>query len=124
MLNLRVIRVRCITVGRSTISAVAQCFWEHGEAGLIDQREANGKRKLDEAYLAKLHEVVAASVHDFGWRRPNWTREMLAETMTWEPGVRVDVSTMSTALRIISARLGRPQGNRTFKRLETLVKCL
>ena len=98
-----------LSVGRSTVYAVAKCFREHGEAGLIDQREANGKRKLDEAYLAKLHEVVAASAHDFGWRRPTWTREMLAETMTWETGVRVHVSTMSTALRMISARLGRPQ---------------
>ncbi|HIK90597.1 MAG TPA: IS630 family transposase [Planctomycetes bacterium] len=101
--------VCALQVGRSTVYDVAKRFRECGEVGLIDRREENGERKLDEAYLAKLHEVVAASAQDYGWRRPTWTRELLAETMAWETGVRIHVSTMSTALKMISARQGRPK---------------
>jgi transposase len=101
--------VCALQVGRSTVYDVAKRFRECGEVGLIDRREENGERKLDETYLAKLHEVVAASAQDYGWRRPTWTRELLAETMAWETGVRIHVSTMSTALKMISARQGRPK---------------
>jgi transposase len=62
--------VCALHVGRSTVYDVAKRFREHGEVGLIDRREENGERKLDESYLAKLHEVVAASPQDYGWRRP------------------------------------------------------
>lgn len=96
-------------VGRATVYRVAKRFREDGEAGLVDRREENGKRKLDEAYLAKLNEVVANAPHDYGWRRPTWTRELLVETMSWETGTRIHVSTMSTALSIIAARRGTPK---------------
>ena len=101
--------VSALQVGRSTVYDVAKRFRECGEVGLIDGREENGNRKLDEEYLAKLYELVAASAQDYGWRRPTWTRELLAETMWWETGVRSHVSTMSTALKMISARQGRPK---------------
>jgi len=101
--------VCALHVGRSTVYDVAKRFREHGEVGLIDRREENGERKLDESYLAKLHEVVAASPQDYGWRRPTWTRELLAETMAWETGITIHASTMSTALKMISARQGRPK---------------
>lgn len=101
--------VSALRVGRSTVYDVAKRFREHGEVGLIDRREENGKRKLNEEYVAKLYEVVAASAQDYGWRRPTWTRELLTETMWWETGVRIHVSTMSTALKMISARQGRPK---------------
>lgn len=101
--------VSTLQIGRSTVYDVAKRFREHGIVGLIDRREENGKRKLDEEYLTKLYEVVAASAQDYGWRRPTWTRELLAETMWWETGVKIHVSTMSTALKMISARQGRPK---------------
>lgn len=101
--------VGVLHVGRSTVYDVAKRFRECGEAGLIDRREENGERKLDEAFLAKLYEVVAGHPQDYGWRRPTWTRELLAETMAWETGVRIHAATMSTALRKISARQGRPK---------------
>jgi len=105
-----VAKVVCtLLVGRSTVYEVAKRFCERGEVGLIDRREENGERKLDDAYLSKLYEVVAASPQDYGWRRPTWTRELLAETMAWETEVRIHASTMSTALKMISARLGRPK---------------
>ena len=101
--------VSILEVGRSTVYDVAKRFREHGETGLIDRREENGERKLDEKYVATLYDIVAGSAQDYGWRRPTWTREMLVETMVRKTGVRIHVSTMSTALKMISARQGRPK---------------
>lgn len=98
-----------LQVGRSTVYDVAGRFRESGEAGLVDRREENGQCKLDECYLATLHVVVASSAQDYGWRRPTWTREMLVETLVRETGVRIHVSTMSVALRLIGARRSCPK---------------
>ena len=98
-----------LQVGRSTVYDVARRFRESGEAGLVDRREDNGQRKLDERYLATLHGVVASSAHDYGWRRPTWTREMLVATLARQTGVRIHVSTMSVALQRIGARRGCPK---------------
>lgn len=101
--------VAALQVGRSTVYAVAKRLREHGEAGLIDRREENGERKLDECYLATLYDMVASSPKEFGWRRPTWTREMLVDTLVRKTGVRIHVSTMSTALHVVGARRGRPK---------------
>src|SRR5436309_1096912 len=98
-----------LSVGRSTVYAVAQRFRTAGEAGLVDRREENGPRKLDERYLATLYEVARSDPTDHGWRRPTWTREMLRETLRRQTGVRVHVATLSVALRRIGARRGRPK---------------
>ena len=94
-----------LQVGRSTVYKVAKRFREHGEAGLVDRREENGRRKMDDDYLTQLHEIVAGSAQDYGWRRPTWTREMLTTTMTQLTRVRIHVSTMSRALKQIRAWL-------------------
>lgn len=101
--------VKAIQVGRSTVYDVARRFRERGEAGLIDGREENGDRKLDERYLATLYEVVQSSPQDHGWRRPTWTRELLVQTLRQETGVTINVATMSIALNMIGARRGRPK---------------
>lgn len=98
-----------LQVGRSTVYKVAKRFREHGEVGLVDRREENGRRKLDDDYLTQLNKIVAGSAQDHGWRRPTWTRETLTKTMTQLTKVRIHVSTMSRALRQIGARLGRPK---------------
>ena len=98
-----------LKVGRSTVYAVAQRFRTAGEAGLVDRREENGPRKLDERYLATLYEVVRSDPTDHGWRRPTWTRALLREVLRRKTGVRIHVATLSVALRRIGARRGRPK---------------
>src|ERR1700751_1351495 len=98
-----------LSVGRSTVYAVAQRFRTAGEAGLVDRREENGPRKLDERYLATLYEVVRSDPTDYGWQRPTWTRELLLETVRRQTGVRIHVATMSVALHRLDARRGRPK---------------
>jgi transposase len=100
---------KSLGISRSTVYRVAERYREFGEPGLIDRREENGDDKLDEYYLSTLWEVVESSPLDHGWKRPTWTREMLVETMRKKTGVRVHVSTMSRALKLIGARRGRPK---------------
>ena len=98
-----------LSVGRSTVYHVAQRFREAGEAGLVDRREENGNRKLDERYLATLYETVRSSPENHGWLRPTWTREMLVETLRQKTATRIHVARMSVALKLIGARRGRPK---------------
>src|SRR5262249_44509977 len=44
---------------------------------------------------------------DYGWRRPTWTRELLAETLVRRTGGRGHPATLSRALARIKARRGR-----------------
>jgi len=93
----------------SWIHRVLRRFVELGVAGLLDRREDNGQRKLDERYLAILHDVVAGSPQDHGYRRPTWTRELLVRVMTQLTGIEVHPATMSRALQANRSRLGRPR---------------
>jgi transposase len=96
-------------VARSTVYRVAGRFREAGESGLYDRRRDNGHRKLTEKYLKALHDTVAGSPQDHGWRRPTWTRELLVMTMFTKTRVKIHVATMSIALRCLGARRGRPK---------------
>ena len=100
---------RALQVRRSTVYRVASRFQDEGVEGLSDHREMNGATKLDDEYLSTLWEVVQACPLDYGWGRPTWTREMLVETMAEKTGIRLHVSTMSTALAKIGARRGCPK---------------
>lgn len=100
---------RALAVSRRTVGRVRERFLQHGEAGLIDRREENGSRKLDEFYLKTLSDVVASSPQAYGWLRPTWTREMLVVTLKKLTGVAVHVATMSLALKRIGARRGSPK---------------
>ncbi len=93
----------------SWVSRVIQRFGCHGEWALMDQREDNGDRKLDEWYLGQLHDVVSRRPTDYGERRPTWTRELLVRVMARLTGIRIHVTTMSRALKQIGARRGRPR---------------
>ncbi|HEX5244048.1 MAG TPA: IS630 family transposase, partial [Tepidisphaeraceae bacterium] len=93
----------------SWVGRVIRRFRDHGVAGLQDRREDNGDIKLDEHYLARLHEVVGKQPTDYGYPRPTWTQELLVEVMVQETGVRVHPGTMSRALKMIGARLGQPK---------------
>jgi transposase len=98
-----------VQVSRSSVYRIAGRFREAGEAGLIDRREENGERKLDEQYLQTLYEIVASSPEQYGWPRPTWTRELLVHTLRALTGIRIHVTTMSRALGVLGARRDRPK---------------
>ena len=98
-----------LNVSRSTVYRVAERYRESGESGLIDRREDNGSRKLNDDYLGQLLVLVAGTPQDYGWNRPTWTRELLMLTMARLTGIAIHVTTMSRALAMIRCRLGRPK---------------
>jgi len=100
---------RSLKVGRHTVYRVEHRFQADGDVGLFDRRGGNGQRKLTEEYLTQLREVVAGDPLQYGWMRPTWTRELLIKTLRRLTGVKIGLSTMSRALRLIGARRGRPK---------------
>jgi transposase len=93
----------------SWVQRVLRRFREHGIASLYDGREDNGQLKIDEWYLSVLYETVDQSPQDYHYLRPTWTQELLAKVMQYRTGVKVHRATMSRALALIGARLGRPR---------------
>lgn len=93
----------------SWVDRVLGRFRIEGIAGLVDHREDNGQVKLDEPFLSQLYEIVDGSPQDHGYPRPTWTQELLCLVMEDQTGVKVHRATMSRALRLIRARLGRPK---------------
>jgi len=100
---------KVLHVARSTVYRVASRFREFGESGLVDRREDNGRRKVDDDYLGSLWEVVRSHADEHGWPRPTWTREMLIRTLQKLTGVMIGLATMSRALATIGARRGKPK---------------
>ncbi len=101
--------VRGVGCSASWVDRVVRRFRDNGVAGLHDRREDNGQVKLDESFLADLHGVVDTQPTDHGFPRPTWTQELLVEVMAARTGTRVHAGTMSRALKLIGARLGRPK---------------
>ncbi len=93
----------------SWVSRVIGRFRQFGPASLHDGRGDNGAVKIDEPYLSKLYDLVDQSPQEHGCPRPTWTQELLARVMRRQTGVKVHRSTMSRALALIGARLGRPR---------------
>lgn len=100
---------KVLHVARSTVYRVAARFREFGEAGLVDRREDNGRRKVGEEYLSELWKTVRSHADEHGWPRPTWTREMLVQTLYKLTRVKIALSTMSRALATIDARRGKPK---------------
>jgi transposase len=72
---------RAVGCSLSWVGRVIRRFGDHGVAGLYDRREDNGQSKLDESYLATLYEIVDRQPDDFGYPRPTWTQELLANIL-------------------------------------------
>ena len=96
-------------VSPPTVMRAVRRYREEGEAGLVDRRADNGRRKLDDDYLASLLGLLGDRASDHGWSRPTWTRELLALTLALRTGTDVSPPTMSRALKAIGARRGRPR---------------
>jgi transposase len=93
----------------SWVNRVIAGFRQFGPASLHDARADNGTLKIDERYLSMLYDLVDQSPQDHGYPRPTWTQELLARVMRQQTGVKVHRATMSRALALIGARLGRPR---------------
>ena len=98
-----------LELARSTVVGAAARFVEHGEAGLYDRRQHNGRRKTDFAFDQCVKRLLHRTPEHFGWNRPTWTREVLCLQMKREGRLGVAVCTMGRVLARIGARLGTPK---------------
>lgn len=93
----------------STATRVARRFQELGEAALLDGRNESRASKVTDDHAALLADLLEGSPETFGWRRPTWTRELLAATMEAATGETFSLTTVSRLLRKLGARKGRPR---------------
>ena len=54
-----------LKVHNTTVYRVLQRFQQYGEAGLYDGRADNGRDKLDEDYLSRLHTIVSRRPQEY-----------------------------------------------------------
>jgi transposase len=119
----------------ATVSRTLTRYEVFGEAGLLDRREDNGCRKVDDSYVQTLVWILRFTPRDFGHRRPTWTQALLIETMRRYTGVGVSRRTMGRWLATLKVRRGRPKPaapcpwsarrkNRRMAMIRTLVNAL
>lgn len=101
--------VRDLLVVPAVVSRAASAFKKDGTAGLYDRRRSNGGTKADDAFAAKVAELLEGVPPDFGWERPTWTRELLCREMEEHGFPLVSVATMGRVLARLGARLGTPK---------------
>jgi len=94
---------------RSTASRVARRYERMGEAGLLDGRKEPRAEKVTDDAAAALCDLLEGSPEDFGWRRPTWTRELLAASLEEKLHITFSLPTITRLLQKIGARKGRPR---------------
>lgn len=93
----------------ATVSRTLDRYEALGEAGLVDRREDNGCRKVDEAYAQTVLWIAHQTPREHGHRRPTWTQPLLIETAHRYTGVTVSRRTMGRLLKALKVRRGRPK---------------
>jgi hypothetical protein len=79
------------------------------QVDLIDRREDNGPRKVDELYAQTVLWILEQTPQEHGHRRPTWTQMLLIVTARQYTGVTVSRRTMGRLLKDLKVRRGRPK---------------
>ena len=123
---------RKIGCARATVYRTCYRFEESGMDGLLDYRCCRPAPKATAEVRRRLVEYVDAVPTQFGWRRPTWTRELLALQLKRDTGVALSLAYLSQVLRQEKCRRGRPRpalripvrGRRQIlERIEAIVAC-
>jgi transposase len=94
----------------ATVKRTRARWRSDGEAGLIDRREDHSAAaKVDEAYAARLLDVLKGSPRDYGHRRPTWTQELLIQVMAQLGYPPISRTTMGRLLHKLGCRRGMPK---------------
>jgi len=94
-------------VARSTVYRVAKRFSKEGVRGLRDRRPEVPARRVTEAYVERLGEIVYENPQDHGWQRTTWTRELLARQLQAETGIGVHPTHVGRLLHTLGIRWKR-----------------
>ena len=98
----------------STAVNAANRYLEGGIEALADGRQDNGRRKISSSFLKTLKSILKFSPQKFGWRRPNWTRELLSMVMCQKGFPKIASRTLSRLLKSMKAK---------WKTARPIVKC-
>jgi transposase len=93
----------------STAVRIVARFEAHGEAALLDGRSENGRPKVDDDVKAGICTILEQSPPDFGFPRPTWTLELLAQVIREQLRVALSVGHLWKILRRLRVRWGRPR---------------
>lgn len=93
----------------STACRMVARFVAQGELGVFDGRWANGRRKVGAEERRGICRLLARRPPDFGYARPSWTLELLAQVIAAELGVTVSVGHLWKVLRQLKVRWGMPR---------------
>ena len=92
---------------RSTIYTVVYRFEDVGMDGLRDRRLCAKPRKTLPEVRKKLLDYLETTPRDYGWRRPTWTRELLALQLEADMDVKLSHQHLGKVLREEKCRRGR-----------------
>lgn len=93
----------------ATVSRVIGRYQSDGRSGLVDRRKSNGEPKVDVDVEQAISEMVSASPHEYGERRPTWTVELVQIVLEATTGVELSRSTVHRVLRSLKIRWGMPK---------------
>lgn len=96
-----------LKVARAHVSRTAHRFASEGEAGLLDRRQENGDRRVDEDFMMHLQCLLQMRPNQCGWQRSTWSRELLARELEKHTGKRLSRTTIGRYLSSLRARWGR-----------------
>lgn len=94
---------------RATVYRTFYRFEDVGMDGLIDGRSCRPAPKATAEVRRQLTDYLDSAPTAFGWRRPTWTRELLALQLEHDTGVTLCPAYISEVLRQEKCRRGRPR---------------
>jgi transposase len=100
---------RKVGCARATVYRTAYRVEDAGLEGLLDARHYRPAPKATPAIRVQLTDYLDAAPTDFGWRRPTWTRELLALQLEHDTGVVLSPAYVGQLLRQEKCRRGRPR---------------
>jgi len=88
--------------------SVARFRW-HGEAGLIDGRSDNGRRKVDADVRGAIRAILARRAPAWGFTRPTWTLEAITQVIERVQHLQLSVGHLWKVLKGMRVRWRRPR---------------
>lgn len=93
----------------ATAYRIVARFGQAGEAALYDGRWGNGARKVGPEVRGGIVGILEHGPPHFGYPRPTWTVELLAQVIAQELNVTLSVGHLWKVLEQLGVRLGRPR---------------
>jgi transposase len=93
----------------STAWWIIERFHLQGEPSLLDGRRENGCWKVDDDVREGIRQTLLQQPSDFGFSRPTWTLELLAQVISRQLRVALSPGHLWKVLNYMGVRWGRPR---------------